>query len=134
MTGKKPLNEAGVGYGRPPLHTRFRKGQSGNPTGKRRRDAATEAKTTLWQELNRPLTLREGEKTTRISALQAVTRSHIAQAVKGSVPAQRSVLLMAATVLQQPPEQPGTGGRFAPPDPDAMSDAELLSWLQERTE
>jgi hypothetical protein len=133
MTGKKPLDEAGVGYGRPPLHTRFRKGQSGNPTGKRRRDAATEAKTTLWQELNRPLTLREGEKTTRISALQAVARSHIAQAVKGNVPAQRSVMLMAATVLQQPPEPPATEGRSSPPDLDAMSDAELMSWLVERT-
>ena len=133
MTGKKPRDDAEVGYGRPPLHTRFRKGQSGNPTGKRARDAAAEAKTTLRQELNRLLTLREGEKTMRISALQAVTRSHIMQAVKGSVPAQRSVLLMAATVLREQPEPPWKEGRSSPPDPDAMSDAELLNWLEERT-
>jgi hypothetical protein len=32
MTGTKDGN--GVGYGRPPEHTRFRKGHSGNPKGR----------------------------------------------------------------------------------------------------
>jgi hypothetical protein len=38
-TAEPPSNGAGyaVGYGRPPLHTRFRKGVSGNPRGRPRR-------------------------------------------------------------------------------------------------
>jgi hypothetical protein len=34
-----------VGYGKPPLHTRFRKGQSGNPKG---RSKARERNLTKW--------------------------------------------------------------------------------------
>jgi hypothetical protein len=38
-TAKQP-SAAGyaVGYGKPPLHTRFRKGRSGNPLGRPRRN------------------------------------------------------------------------------------------------
>jgi hypothetical protein len=32
------MAEYEVGYGRPPAHTRFRKGQSGNPAGRRPRE------------------------------------------------------------------------------------------------
>ena len=36
--GKTPTGGAGyeVGYARPPLHSRFRPGQSGNPAGRRK--------------------------------------------------------------------------------------------------
>ena len=32
---KSPRADYEVGYGRPPVHSRFRKGQSGNPRGRR---------------------------------------------------------------------------------------------------
>jgi hypothetical protein len=35
---KSPGADYEVGYGRPPVHSRFRKGQSGNPRGRRPRD------------------------------------------------------------------------------------------------
>jgi hypothetical protein len=81
-----------VGYGKPPVHTRFRKGQSGNPTGKRRRGETERAQALIWEEAYRLLTVREGDKVTRMPALQAVIRSQISSAAKGNVTAQRAVI------------------------------------------
>src|SRR3954452_7259180 len=41
-----------VGYGKPPVHTRFRKGQSGNPAGRPRR--RTDLASLLTRALDRP--------------------------------------------------------------------------------
>jgi hypothetical protein len=53
-TGRQAAAGAGyaVGYGKPPLHTRFRKGQSGNPRGRPRRK--TDLASLLTEALNRP--------------------------------------------------------------------------------
>src|ERR1700747_2330379 len=89
---KAPAQDSNpVGYGKPPAHSRFRKGQSGNPSGKRRPGEAGDAQALIRQEASRLLTIREGDKISRIPALQAVIRSQIASAAKGSVPAQRAV-------------------------------------------
>jgi Family of unknown function (DUF5681) len=81
-----------VGYGKPPLHNRFRKGQSGNPSGKRKQDNAECLKGLIFDELNRLLTVREGETTTKMPALQAVIRSQVVTATKGNVSAARALL------------------------------------------
>src|SRR5260370_10171326 len=84
-----------VGYGKPPVHTRFRKGKSGNPTGKRKRGKAQRAEALIRRELYRSLTVREGEAVTKMTALQAVIRSLIACAAKANVPAQRTLVKVA---------------------------------------
>jgi hypothetical protein len=48
-----------VGYGRPPKHSRFRKGQSGNPGGKRRRN--------VLKERSKEIVLREAYTNSRSS-------------------------------------------------------------------
>jgi hypothetical protein len=90
---KKPQDSYQVGYGKPPAHSRFRKGQSGNPTGQRRRPNGTERlKKLISQEAYRPLTVRDGGDIKRIAAVQAVLRSQITSAVKGNVSAQRAII------------------------------------------
>ena len=42
-----------VGYGRPPVHSQLRKGQSGNPTGNRRHREAEPAQALIWKEAYR---------------------------------------------------------------------------------
>jgi hypothetical protein len=91
-------NGQGVGYGRPPVHTRFRKGQSGNPAGKRRRSEAERVTNMIWTEAMRTLTLREGDKVVQLPALQVVLRSQINAAAKGNVPAQRAVVKAAQEI------------------------------------
>jgi hypothetical protein len=82
-----------VGYAKPPVSSRFRKGQSGNPSGRPRGKHPTErAKAMALDEAYRRVSVRDGDTVVRIPALQAVLRSQIALAAKGNGPAQRAVL------------------------------------------
>ena len=80
-----------VGYGRPPVHSRFRKGQSGNPSGRRRYTESARAKQLLREEANRLITVRDGENIVRITALRAMIRNLLLLAAKGNASAQRTV-------------------------------------------
>jgi hypothetical protein len=100
---KKPTNSnAGsyeVGYGKPPVHTRFQKGKSGNPRGSSRKSRAiARAEEVILEEAYRPVTIREGEKVLRIPAVAAVFRSQLAIALKGNGPAQRAALQMVKDI------------------------------------
>jgi len=89
-----------VGYGKPPVHTRFRKGVSGNPRGGSRAQTAARARALELKEAYRLVTVREGDKVMSLPAIQAVMRSQIALAVKGNGPAQRS-MIAAIHALEQ---------------------------------
>ena len=49
-----------AGYGKPPRHSRFKKGQSGNPKGRPRggRNFSTDVKATLEEPIPSPITAR----------------------------------------------------------------------------
>ena len=89
-----------VGYGKPPMHTRFRKGVSGNPRGGSRTQRAARVSALALKEAYRMITVREGDKVTNLPAIQAVMRSQVALAVKGNGPAQRA-LIAAIHALEQ---------------------------------
>jgi hypothetical protein len=82
----------GVGYGKPPRHTQFRKGQSGNPGGRPRGLPVRRANALLLQEAYRPVAIKEDGRMVPVSALQAVLRSQIELAINGNGRAQRAVL------------------------------------------
>ena len=81
-----------VGYGKPPVHSRFRKGQSGNPGGHRREPEHGRAMEVMREEAYRLVTVREGDKVLRMPALQVMFRSTFLQAAKGNGAALRAVL------------------------------------------
>lgn len=54
-----------VGYKKPPLHTRFRKGQSGNPRGRPR--GSKNLSTLLTDALNEPVVITEDGRRRKIS-------------------------------------------------------------------
>jgi Family of unknown function (DUF5681) len=81
-----------VGYGKPPAHTRFQKGVSGNPRGGSRKAKQRRARELAIREAYRLVTVREGDRTMRLPALQAVMRSQVALAAKGNGPAQRALI------------------------------------------
>ena len=61
-----------VGYGKPPHHTRFMKGQSGNPRG--RRCGSKNLRTLLSEALNEPVTITENGRRRKITKREAIVR------------------------------------------------------------
>jgi hypothetical protein len=74
-----------VGYGKPPKHTRFRKGRSGNPKG--RPKGAKGVRASLKRELVNRITVREGNREICISKAEALAKQLIARALKGDMKA-----------------------------------------------
>jgi hypothetical protein len=88
-----------VGYGKPPLHSRFQKGQSGNPSG---RPAGRKRLTDLFaEELHRLVSKHGAPGEEQISALQAVIRAQFKLAADGDGPAQRAFLNLAKELAKQ---------------------------------
>ena len=61
-----------VGYGKPPQHARFHKGQSGNPRG--RPKGSRNLSTLMAKALNEPVVISENGKRKRITKREAVAR------------------------------------------------------------
>ena len=92
-SGKDESAAYEVGYGNPPIHTRFRKGKSGNPGGRRGPPTATErAKALLLEEAYRTVTVEDGDRVLELPAIQAVLRSQIELALGGDFHAQQFVV------------------------------------------
>ena len=81
-----------VGYGKPPRHTQFRKGQSGNPGGRPRRQPVRRADALLLAEAYRSVAIKEDGRMVPVTALQAILRSQIELAINGNYRAQRDIL------------------------------------------
>jgi hypothetical protein len=126
---KPPQDAYEIGYRKPPFHTRFRKGRSGNPTGRRRNTGIERAKKLVREEAYRLITVREGDKVIRIPVLQAVLRNQLAVAAKGSVPAQRAVARNILDIEAEiwAGENPGKIRHRGDVDPECLTDQELIA-------
>jgi hypothetical protein len=82
-----------VGYCKPPAHTRFKPGQSGNPTG--RPKGSPNLKTLFHKILNEQISLQEGSQTKKISKGEALVRSLVIHALKGDTRAVMTLLRIA---------------------------------------
>ena len=71
-----------VGYGKPPLETRFKQGQSGNPRGRPR--GAKNLATLLEEALNELVVVNENAGRRRISKRKAALKQLVNEAAKGN--------------------------------------------------
>jgi len=114
-----------VGYGKPPRHTRFKKGQpSANPRGRPRKDMAT----LLLEGLNKKVVVTENGRRRRITLREAITRQLINQSASADLRATKMLLDMIKDAEKQAAVAP-------PPEPAAWftkADEEVVETLIER--
>jgi hypothetical protein len=69
-----------VGFGRPPAHTQFKKGQSGNPSGRPRKKTLAEV---VDAALHEPVVVTENGKRKTITKLEAMTKQLVNKGAAG---------------------------------------------------
>lgn len=96
-------DEYAIGYGKPPIKSRFKKGESGNPTGRPKGarnkiprgiglDASAQpANQMLLEEAYRTIKIREGDELVELPVIKAVFRSLGVSAMKGNRLAQATM-------------------------------------------
>ena len=105
MSSKKPPQEPveslahepaeKVGPGKPPRHTRFKPGQSGNPTG-RPKDSKNFA-TILQQQLRKKVTITIDGKPKRVTVQEVIARRLANDSMKGATKAMELLIRLTST-------------------------------------
>jgi hypothetical protein len=90
--------EEAVGYRRPPLRSRFKPGQSGNPKG--RPKGTVNLRTDLKDELAERIRVRESERDLKVSKQRAMLKALVAKALKGDARAANVILGLVAKLFE----------------------------------
>ena len=120
MTTDSPEDDFKVGYGRPPRHSRFQPGRSGNPRGRQKavRNLGSDVKRTL----ETPVRLNDQGKARRVSTQEAALLRLREKALKGDA---RSLdrLLQLAQTFNNGPAIDSLGRKAVAADDKALLDA-----------
>lgn len=116
----------GTGYKRPPVASRWKKGQSGNPSGRKR--GTLNLRTDLIAELEEVIQINEGGSARRITKQRALLKSLAARGIQGDARAANLILGLIARLLE-PDEQSAIPEELGPED-KAILDAYLTKHLK----
>ena len=106
-----------VGYKRPPQHTRFKKGKSGNPRGRLKN--VQKLKSYLAEELESPITIAAQGKKKTVTKQQAFIMSLVARAIKGDPRAGVMLINMMRTMF--PDVEPNDTDNLNVPDDEIVA-------------
>jgi hypothetical protein len=102
-----------VGYGKPPRHTRFKAGQSGNPRG--RPSGSKNLTTVLSEALNEFVIVAENGGRRKISKRQAIIKQLVNQSAKADLRATK-ILLDILQDIERRTESASPETSFGPAD------------------
>ena len=91
-----------VGYGKPPKHSQWPKGQSGNPKG--RPKGTRNFKTDLKEELDERIQISEGGKVQVVSKQRALVKRTMEKALNGNIRATELLIKWASQYLEMAAE------------------------------
>lgn len=83
-TGAVDTNSYAVGYGKPPVATRFKPGRSGNAAGRKKKEVIADARTTVEEFFDETVKVRDGGRTRRLTKMEATINILRMNALKGS--------------------------------------------------
>lgn len=112
-----------VGYGKPPVQTRFRKGESGNPKG--RGKGSRNFATVFMMAMSQPVTITENGRRKRITKLDAAVTQLANDAARGD---KKSIQLMCSLLQALEPRIEAQ----RPPKDIEPADAAVLAGLKAR--
>lgn len=112
----------GVGYGKPPRHSRFQAGQSGNPRG--RPKSARSFGGLLADELNQKMKIRENGRTRTIGKRELLIKQLFKKAAEGDLKALAQILRMEADAAQA--DGSISASNHDAPDFTAAQDQEIM--------
>ena len=118
----------GTGYKRPPIASRWQKGQSGNLSGRKR--GTLNLRTDLIAELEEVIPINEGGSARRITKQRALLKSLAARGIQGDARA-ANLILSLITRLLEPDEQSAIPEQMGPED-KAILDAYLTKHLKNK--
>ena len=97
-----------VGYGKPPVHSQFKLGQSGNSKG--RPKGSKNLKTDLQEELDEFVELKEAGNTITVRKRRAMIKSHVNKAMKGDARSANIIIALSHALLGQEEESKEDNG------------------------
>jgi hypothetical protein len=110
-------NDYEVGYGKPPVATRFKKGQSGNPSGKPKKIALEFDPGKVLQSIdNEEIVVQFDGKRKRMRKLEIYFQQLFNKAIRGDLTAARFIAKMAAKYFGPEAEGPSETEFIIVPD------------------
>jgi hypothetical protein len=98
MMAERYASHYTVGYKRPPDHTRFKKGRSGNPRG--RSDERLSVTRIMAEELQASIYISEGGKRRKVEKIRVLCKQAINQAMAGKNRQLESMIRLLSTLEQ----------------------------------
>ena len=117
-------SEYAVGYKKPPHHTRFRKGHSGNRRG--RMSGSANLETLLRDALNEPIIVTENGGRRKITKCQAMIKQLVNQSATADWRAIKILLDLLREIERQAEPTPAETASFS------AADEKVLAQLRER--
>ena len=120
-----------VGYHKPPQHTRFKKGQSGNPKGRAKKKNIDDVRPVIEEILEQAVPIDDGGKKYTISRMQAILEAERKNALNGNLRAIEALLKKAERCGLFSKAKPLSGIIITEPDGDAGRIARMLQLEQD---